>query len=697
MSLFNRRGVAGIGLGFLCLALMIGARSASAMVEPEVELRGVTVTPHFALDNMRYILPTPPAAGARTQLFLINRGTETLKISGEARTLFNGRSPAELLRERDWAWHDTPSAAPGEDITLAPGELTVWTFNSRTADYGPGARVRIELGPDGAPWLLRTQSLDRPRLWISAVTFLGPSGSTQPDTMVVHLANESGAAVKINGCRLWLPRDPKQPRALAEQPPLSGVAPFNGCDEIPSGDRGGFTAATGPLPLTYAAVEVTLTGPDGPVSLWAHLRVKKESFDISGGWVNDEWGNIKSEDWLKTLARLHVNTAHYSGESGYSDGPLYERYPLKYNGELWPPDKFDTDEILPRVHAVEDLGEPQYGGGRPVPPQEVWTALHRYAPTRLPTSLTNSEERIWRDYAGLSDYPHYDAYRVTAPSADEWRRYDRWGWQRIGWGAPLETIGDMSRSLRELNRPMPCAYWSQAPHEGWRIFDGRLRASPTPAEIRSQAWHAVSTRITSLYWFNLRPRALALFRDTIEELGRTGRELMMLDEFILEGDAYRHQRKTKDGRPDWDLASVCGPRAALLFALDLDYSADPVERVFKFGPPRPAVFRFPLPGYLAGVADVFRIDADGPRVVSWSFKDGAVEVADQASLVAIYVASPDPGLRERIEQERKLLVAREQAINFDPAGDDEDFARLRSLVKKPFDLRLWFSRRLYGP
>jgi len=45
-------------------------------------------------------------------------------------------------------------------------------------------------------------------------------------------------------------------------------------------------------------------------------------------------------------------------------------------------------------------------------------------------------------------YPHYDAYRVVAPVADAWREYDRWGGERIRWGAPLETIGDMCHSLR---------------------------------------------------------------------------------------------------------------------------------------------------------------------------------------------------------------------------------------------------------
>ncbi len=84
-------------------------------------------------------------------------------------------------------------------------------------------------------------------------------------------------------------------------------------------------------------------------------------------------------------------------------------------------------------------------------------------------------------------------------------------------GAPLETIGDMCRSLREISRPMPVAYWSQGPHDGWGggfNLSGRKRRSPTPDELRAQAMHALATRITSLYWFNLSLKSLAKFPDT---------------------------------------------------------------------------------------------------------------------------------------------------------------------------------------
>ena len=335
--------------------------------------------------------------------------------------------------------------------------------------------------------------------------------------------------------------------------------------------------------------------------------------------------------------------------------------------------------MLPRIHAAEFLGEPQYGGGRPVPPQEVWEKLQPYASTRLPTSITHSEERIWRDYAGLSDYPHYDAYRVTAPSADLWSKYDRWDGKTIRWGAPLETIGDMCRSLRELNRPMPCAYWSQGPHCGWEVYGGRKRTSPTPEEIRLQAYHALSTRITSLYWFNLSLKSLVSFRDLIGPITRVDREIRLMENLLLEGDAYEYRRELQAGRPSWDLASVTGPIGALLFANDLTYVPDPGEKVFKFAP-RDGAFVFKLPAYLSRPAEVFRLDADGPHDVKFSAGAGRVTIQDRVHVAGIYVVAPTEGLRQRMQARQAELLRFEQSFEFDPAARDSDFEKLRQLL-----------------
>lgn len=601
------------------------------------EIAGVSVIPHSIEPSMRYRLPRDGTLAARVQLYVKGPSLPTR---------FAGRTPAELLANGEWAWHDLAAAVKGPEDSLS-----VWTFNGKSARWGVGNSFEVE-----GEGLARTAvAIAAPRHWISAVTFLAGDGGVRPDVIVLHIANESDQPLAVSTLRLWLPRNNAGWATLFPQAPLPASA------TIPPRDKGFIRMQTDRLPLTYAAIELTT----GAGSLWAHLRIKRETFDISGGWVGSR---LTHEPYLRLLSRLHINTGHIGQVGGYTDNPaLYDRYPLKLFNRLWPLEQWDTDAWLPKIHAVEFLGEPQYGGGRPVPPQEVFDKLLPYRASRLPTSVTHSEERIWRWYAGLSDCPHYDAYRVTAPAADAWADYDRWGGRRIRWGAPLETIGDLCRSQRELNRPMPCAYWSQGPHDGWGgSRDGRLRRSPTPDELRAQAMHALSTRITSLYWFNLSLKSLMRFPDTWEAIMLLGREMRMLEPYYLEGDAYRFRRLAKaDGSPDWDLASIASPQAALLFALDTAYEPDPKENVFAFGPPRRASFAFALPHWLREPADVFRVDAEGIHEVKWTVQDEGVVIRDTRSRDAVYVAAMSDQERKAIERRRQAAIAHENAHPID--------------------------------
>ncbi|MDX1925826.1 MAG: hypothetical protein SFV81_04875 [Pirellulaceae bacterium] len=595
---------------------------------------GVNVVPHHIVETMRYRRPRETALAAKVQLFV--RGAGSPKA-------FDGKTPAELLKTGDWAWHDMSEA-----VKTPPEALSVWTFNGKSSRWGIGQS--FELTAEG---LDKTSiEIAQPQLWVSAATFLSSDGHVQPDTILIHVANDTDAEIQVTGLRLWVPESNASWQVLLPQPVLAITR------QVPAKDRGFVKVVTDKLPLTYAALELQTSRG----SIWSHLRIKREAFDISGGWVND---SLTHESYLKLLSHLHVNTGQIDHISGYTDNPaLYERYPIKLFNRLWPLEKWDTDEWLPKIHAVEFIGEPQYGGGKPVTPQEVFDLLRPYRTSRLPTSVTLSEERAWRWYAGLSDYPHYDAYRVVAPAADAWGEYDRWGGRRIRWGAPLETIGDMCRSLRDLNRPVPCAYWSQGPHDGWGggfLGGGRSRRSPTPEELRSQAIHALSTRITSLYWFNLSLKSLLKFPDTWEPMKRIGREIRMLEPFFLEGDAYSFERLTRDGLPDWDLATIAAPNAALLFANDTAYVADEKENVFKFSPPRTAAFDFKLPAWLRKPTDLFRVDADGIHEVVWRSTERGVIVEDSRSGDGIYVATQSPDLRSSIEGRRQAALAHESA------------------------------------
>jgi hypothetical protein len=604
--------------------------------KPAARLLGVNIVPHNSAPDMRYREQRGPGPAAKVTLFV--EGPALPKT-------FNGKTPAELLASGDWAWHDTATAVQG-----VPGSLTVWTFNGKSDAWGVGRTVVVEGDGIGK---VEVPIVD-PNRWISAVTFRSRKGTPFPDRVVVHVANANRRGFRITGVRLWLPKSGKEWQTLFP----GKVIPVKG--EVSGLDSGCVVADVGELPLTYAAVEVqTTVGP-----LWAHLRIKAESFDISGGWINNEGSRAHTEPaFLGLLASLHVDTAHYQEMPGYSDNDtLRKRYPLKRFNKLDPIERYDSDSLLPSIHAVEFLGEPQYGGGRPVPPQEVFDSLLPYRTSRLPTSVTHSEERIWRWYAGLSDYPHYDAYRVTAPSADEWTLYERWGGRKIRWGAPLETIGSMCRSMRDLNRPVPCAYWSQGPHEGWDDpFDGRKRRSPNPAELRSQAIHALATRITALYWFNLSLNSLMLFPDTWDAMRRVGREIRMLSEIYLDGDATWFKRVAGVGNgPGWELSTVAAPDAAVCFAVDTAYRIATDKPEFEFGPPRDSVFDFELPARLRKPADVFRVDADGVHGVSWKLTPTGVQITDKRSEDGIYVVAKAKQTRDDIVRRHGDAVAHEQ-------------------------------------
>lgn len=622
------------------------------------ELAGVTVTPHRIEPALKYRRPHDTSLGARVQLFV--RGP-----ANEPR--FAGQPAAHWVDQKEWAWQDI-TAQPA----IPEGALGVWNFNGQDQRWGVGRTFQPEA--EGLPKI--EVSLAEPVRWISAVTFLASEG-TRPDQVLIHVHNASPQPLALQGLQIWLPKSKDEWHTF-------WPGPIKVLDQvIPAGEPGVVDLRVDPLPLSYAVLELrTDAGP-----LWAQVRVRPEVFDISGGWIFDGKTNWKGETpgrspFLDILAHMHVNTAHYERAVGYTDDPaLVGRYPLKRFHRLWPLDEWDTDEWLLTIHAVEFLGEPQYGGGRPVPPQEVFDKLLPYRTSRLATTVTHSEERIWRFYAGLSDYPHFDAYRVVAPAADAWRQYDRWGGRQISWGAPLETIGDLCRSLRELNRPASTAVWSQGPHHDWGggfFGGGRKRRSPTPDELRAQAMHALASRITSLYWFNLSPRSLKMFPDLWEPMTRVGREIRMLEPFYLTGSATHFERRTGPaGEPDWELSVISAPRGGVLFALDTAYTPDPQENVFRFDEPRPAQFSFPLPAWLRNPKQVVRVDAEGIHPVDWKLAAQGVEITDQASRDRVYLVVLDERDLADVEQRRQAALAREGEY----ALDREAFEALLSRGK----------------
>ena len=649
------------------------------------EIAGVHVVQHQFSTEMRWRSPPNPELSAKTELFLRNDTATKLALFPDV-LLFDGQSPEKLLTDKAWVWHDTPASWLNGPEELPPSCLTVFTLNGKSAAWGIGTKHQLQFEKGKK----RPFRIEKPQAFMSAVTFLSVDSSGQrtdsvhPNQIIVHIENHGGA-IQPHELRIWLPAKKSSHHIfrLARTLKSGSLHSFSNDGMIPRNSSGGFTVTGDPLPLTYCVLELSLRDRESSNAgkLWAHLRIKREAFDISGGWVASNVGGRNSltiDEYRRTLKRMHINTGQIQDVGGFTDQPeVYKQLPLKRFNRMWPLERYDTDAMLPQIHAVEFLGEPQYGGGRPVPPQEVWEKLAPYQPGRLPTSLTLSEERTWRYYAGLSDYPHYDAYRVIAPAADSRREYERWGDKRIRWGAPLETIGTMTRSLRELSRPRPIAYWSQGAHHGWGSRWNPRRGSPNAQELRSQAWHGLANRVTSLYWFNLSIKSLVKFPDLIEPITRVNREALMLQDILLRGDAFEYRRTSNDGRPDFDLNSIVSSDAILMAAHDLRYRIDTKAREFRFDN-REAELKFKVPRWLRGKMQVFRVDADGCHDVKHSFAEDAITIRDRIGVVGLYVATNNTKARHKLEAAGKRLRAVEEATGFNPGENEADLKRLQS-------------------
>ncbi|HAV32207.1 MAG TPA: hypothetical protein DCX79_09415, partial [Planctomycetaceae bacterium] len=427
-------------------ALMTAVLISSAIAPLHAqEVAGVTVTPHIISPVMRWRRPPTPELGARVELVLRNASDAPLTIRRDQNWTFDGSTPAQLLESQDWAWHETPAVWAEESVQLPPQALTVLHFNGRSDKWGVGTDHTFQPGPDGQPIPFQ---LAKPQVWLQDVTFLAVNDSGEllnsaltANQIIVHLRRDdtSGGPLQVTALNIWLPSAAATQRifTLAQSLPSAQLKMFGGTAEL--GQAGGFSAAVQPLPRRNCLVEVQLQATNGAMqSLWGSLKIRPESFDISGGWIQGDVNGrsaLTIDQYRRTLARMHINAGQIEEVAGYTDdAQMYQATPFKRFNRLGDLARYDRDELLPTIHAVEFIGEPQYGGGRPVPPQEVHSLLAPYRDSRLHTSVTLSEERTWRYYAGLSDHPHYDAYRVIAPAADAWSRYDRWNGRSIRWG-----------------------------------------------------------------------------------------------------------------------------------------------------------------------------------------------------------------------------------------------------------------------
>lgn len=642
-----------------------------------VDIVGISVTPHVYSQEMRWRRPPSEELGSLLRLFISHRDTSEQAL--ELELAFNGKGPSELLADGDWNWYDMPENRQETGYTLEPGKLDVFTFNAGRSEWGMGSAFKLTI-TDGKTRISEEFHVPiKPNdIQITSIVCLASEENTiYPDTLVIHIANNTDESAQIKRFRIYK----SESGGMREVASTDKFDAFTDNGIVLPNDRSGAIFHVGRLPLTHGVVEMVVEHPSGKKSsLWAYLRFKRDQFDIGAGWLDVPSSPgvvpLTKESFLKLLKRMHINLAHIENVPGYTDSiheyGLYTRYPLRMMSGFADVEKYNTDEWVAKIHGVDALGEPQMGKS----PEESYKTLRKYDSARYPTTITLSEESGFRYYAGLSDYPHFDAYRVTAPAADYWWLYDRWEDGRLLWGAPLETIGEMTRTLRSLSRPVPIAIWSQGAHYNWQGSYSRRRSTPTPDEILMQAYQGLANGITGLYWYSLEAWSLLRFRDTIDITTRIGREIRLLEDLYMTGDAYLHERITSDGKPDLDLSSIIAPDAALLFALGLDYEPDRRDEVFRSKGTRDLKASYKLPGYLRSIVDVFRIDGEGIYDVKWSATASGVIIEDTLDRVAVYVVTTRQGMRDQLSKRLDILLAAEAAVGFDPASNDDDFTTL---------------------
>ena len=703
-----------------------------------VEIIGMTVTPHVYIDPAYYKASDPfdSENGALIQIVVRNNSNEPVKfrllfdgmqvadprlIQTDGKPAYNSRqninNPAKIP---EWTWCEMPEqkAFKGRDYELGAGKTDVFTYNSYKAKWGKDYSYTISaIDPKGAALDSFSMKNSPNPVSLEFISFLSKdNNSLYPDSAVVHIKNNSKAGFKIRKMRFYGPsadlqNDPTNGFVLLQE--VDQLLTFTQKGILSAGEWSGFTCSTGPLPLVRGLVEVVLQINDAETSLWAPIMFRKEQFNIGSGWLGYSSkpdsiyiSPLSHESFLKTLRLMHINVVHNNNVNEYIPADLQPKYSFKhmlneFQAVYEHPEIYNTNEFVKKAERIDCLGEPNWGRTA----MESYLITKRYMLSEtfpseewhIPTSVDHSMPQRVRYFAGIADYPSFDNYRITAPSDDRFQDYsERWGSGKFAaktasWGAPLESVGNITRTIHAVNKPKPISAWTQNVHHNWEKGKrNRNRISPTPDEIYSQAYQILANGVTSLYWYSLEVNSILRFRDAIYITRRIGREIKMLEPFYISGAAYHYQRRNLNGNantPDLDLNVIVTPNAALLFANDLTYIPDTAKEKasFVFKARNVKELFFPLPGYLAKPLKVVRVDADSIYDVNYKVnKDGVIILQDSIFICGVYLACHDETMVHQIEKRRQELIEIEKSLDFDPGNNDDDFFTLKKeMQSKP--------------
>lgn len=640
--------------------------------EKYMQIYSVNVTPHVSSGEIPSYNRKDPFVysedkGALIRIFVKNVSED---ISFGGKVLFNGKTGERLLEENIVSWCSVPGvrSQAGLSSNIPPGGMDSYILNVIDSSfYKNGITVTMEYDDHDLSLSLHTEILE-PGFFSERIIFTSSNQDKVADGLIAYFRNNSDEDITVGNLEIFTAPEYYSVHWWRDKiyaSPVHGekkTIPPGGFDYVQfSFDR---------LPHGDSILAFEIPSKSGNSNLLYQIKPLVMDFDINLGWAGRDLASGRY--FAKTATLMHFNTVH-GDMHGYMGSDTWKEFPFKGFAVYENTNIFNLPENIKNIHGVEFLGEPQMSNA------DAQGIYNRYALYRLsgyPTTLTLTHEPGYFVYAGLADFPHFDAYRVIAPHADKWGEYKDYGEKNTLWGAPLETVGTYMRTLHEISMPMPVAAWTQGVAGGWFNVWRVTSPNPNKTEIRVQAYQKIANGALSLYWFNLSGTSAVRSRYALDEIRNINREIMTVEKLIMGSVPYSAENIFMD----MDMNILAGTDYCILFALDLDYKVSPVNH-FVIDYTRKETLEYLLPKHLDEPEGVVKVTANGLHDIDAVFNGGKVIFEDEFHTTGMYVVyNKGSGHREFLEERYNGLIEKELSIGFDPISVDSDFMKLKKQI-----------------
>lgn len=647
-------------------------------VQKNIEIYGVSVVPHVVSGEipgyeMKDPFAVPDNLGSLISIFVCNRADKGVF---EGKVLFNGKTGTELLNEKIVSWCNVPDTRSdtGHLSTDIPAQaIDRYVLNIIDSSFYKNGITVTFFNKENQ--LIHEQKIKiaAPDIYASRIVFSATDNSRKPDGMYVFLENKSKLQVEVKDIKIWTAPEHDWMHWWNRSIKPTVVTWSGKEGIIEPGSLSTAYIEFGNISYGETIFEFSVQSENGTEKLLYVLKPMVIDYDINLGWPGD---SFKSELYAKTMKLMHFNTIHGYDSSYFLNHYISSKYPMKTVLDFTNIEFYNQPQNLKNIHGVEFLGEPQLNKA---PAQDIYNKYSKYRLSAYPTTLTLSHEPEYYLYAGLADFPHFDAYRVVAPHADKWGEYKKYGNKNSSWGAPLETVGFYMRTLHQISMPNPVAAWTQGVADGWSSIFRITAPNPNNLEMRIQAYQMIANGALSLYWFNLNGKSVIQNRKALAEIQNINREVLTVDALIERSVPFSWKNRFMD----MDLNILAGMDFALLFACDLKYKVSPVNQFVSRGK-RKISETFELPGYLKQVDSVVKVSHSGIKGVNAEISENKVKITDLIDVTGMYVVynSKTRNIKKELETRYTSLLKTEKSYNFNPIEDTQDYDALREEIEK---------------